>query len=280
VGVNEKKNMSFGLIDLLEHPIVSRLLSLDVTFHGEIVASSLSGASPVKFWDDGGVAVVSAALCMEPYIEREVHSILSSRKVTETPSHRQVCMTLTCDDHIMNMKLYLWKAGAHTIHPMLNIDLLFLNRSGLQIGNGDYTRRMPIPLFEIMKQCQRKIYQILPDAVPDDARLVERMHDLKHREWAPRGTCVKFCEEEPEDTKCSICHEIMTAKDSVVTECGHSFHDKCWIQHIDHTVNNETRRVPTVEVGVFSFGTQMAVYIACPMCRHQMRSIHSYPGEH
>mgnify|MGYP001247626453 CR=1 FL=1 len=272
--------MSTGLIGLLEHPVVSRLLSLDVTFHGEIVASSLSGMSPVEFWDEGGAAVISAALCMEPYIEREVHSLLSSRKVTETPSHRQLCMSLKCDDHTMNLKLYLWKAGAHTIHPMLNIDLLFLNRSGLQIGNGEYTRRMPIPLFEIMKQCEHKIYQILPDAVPDDARLVERMHDLKGRGWLPKGTRVNFCLKEPEDPKCSICHEIMTAENSVVTECGHTFHEKCWILHLDHTIGDETRRVPPVEVGVFSFGTQMAVYLSCPMCRHQMRSIHCFPGEH
>ena len=60
----------FGLIDLLEHPIVSRLLSLDVTFHGEIVASSLSGMSPVHFWDSGGVAVISAALAGVVHRER------------------------------------------------------------------------------------------------------------------------------------------------------------------------------------------------------------------
>ena len=92
---------------------MSRLLSLDVTFHGEIVASSLSGMSPVHFWDSGGVAVISAALCMESYIERELHSVVKSRKVVETPSHRLIHMSLECDDHTMDMKLYLWKVGAH-----------------------------------------------------------------------------------------------------------------------------------------------------------------------
>ena len=270
----------FGLIDLLEHPIVSRLLSLDVTFHGEIVASSLSGMSPVHFWDSGGVAVISAALCMESYIERELHSVVKSRKVVETPSHRLIHMSLECDDHTMDMKLYLWKVGAHTIHPMLNIDLLFLNRSGIQMGHGEYTRRMPIPLFDIMRQCQSKLYQLLPEAVPDDVKLVERMHDLRQRGWTPQGTVVNFCDVDPEDSKCSICHETMSAKDSVVTECGHVFHEKCWVQHLDHTMGDETRRVPPVEVGVFSFGTSMAVYMSCPMCRHQMRSVQCFPGEH
>ena len=208
-----------------------------------------------------------------------MHTILSSRNVVETPAHRLVTMTLHCDDHPMELKLYLWKAGAHAIHPTLDIDLLFLNRLGLQVGHGEYTRRMPNPLFHMMKQCQNRLYRILNEAVPNDTKLLERMHDLRQREWTPQGTIVNFCDVDPEDSKCSICHERMTAKDSVVTECGHTFHEKCWVQHLDHTVGNESLRVPSVEVGVFSFGTSMAIYMSCPMCRHRMRSVHCFPGE-
>ena len=72
------------------------------------------------------------------------------------------------------------------------------------MGHGEYTRRMPIPLFDIMRQCQSKLYQLLPEAVPDDVKLVERMHDLRQRGWTPQGTVVNFCDVDPEDSRSAL----------------------------------------------------------------------------
>ena len=274
----KKKIMRLG--ELLDFPLVQRLLKFNVTFHSEIVAEALGGTGPQKFFERGGVAVASIGHQAFVFAERELHDWVVLKKTNEYLTHRLIDFELMDDDGlVMRLKLYCWKAAAgNGMTPRLDIDLLFLNRSGLNVATGEQTNAIPVPLTHLMQRCKQGIYALLADAIPDDKVLMSRLRALSDCGWVQEGSSVKFVDGDVPDDACPICHEPLSAKSTIVTPCGHHFHDACWSKHVDHSVQRaEVQALPEpLRASPFQFGVDMrgqAIYITCPMCREGMRCI-------
>ena len=67
------------------------------------------------------------------------------------------------------------------------LNLLFVNRQGLQVALSESTKRIPVPIYAYMEACKHKRY-LLREAVPDDNALVRRMIELRDRDGIPRTT--------------------------------------------------------------------------------------------
>lgn len=269
--------------ELLAFPLVQTLLKFNVTFHGEIVAEALGGTPPQKFFERGGSAVASIDHHALVFAQRELHKWVVQKKTKEFLTHRLLEFELVGDGGLdMCLQLYCWKAATGSgMTPRLDIDLLFVNRSGLNVASGEKTNSIPVPLTHLMQRCRRGVYGLLPDAVPDDKLLMPRLRMLSNAGWVQEGSSVKFADDVPDDN-CPICHEPLsrcgTANQPIVTSCGHHFHEKCWSKHVDHSVARaEAQSVPEPLRGSpFQFGLQMhgqAIFIMCPMCREGMRCI-------
>ena len=267
---------------LLDHPLVRRLLKYNATFHGEIIAETLWGTSLEKFFNRGGVAVASVDEAALVFVQRELHDWVVDKKVADFLTHRLLDFELEDDaGDLMRLRVYCWKvATGNGMTPRIDLDLLFLNRSGLNVVAGTITDSIPAPLAYFMHRCQAGVFGLLHNAVPDDKLLMPRLRMLTNNGWVQEKTTIKFVEDVP-DERCPICHEALPVRPVVVTPCGHHFHASCWSKHVDHSVS-KAEPVPVSNHNFsFQFGVQLrgqAIFVACPMCRKDMRCIDAVPS--
>lgn len=275
--------MAMPVSALLDHPLVRRLLKYSATFHGEIIAETLGGTPPEKFFDRGGVAVASVDQSALVFVQRELHDWTVDKKVAEFLTHRLLNFELEDEeDNRMRLQVYCWKTVAgNGMTPRIDLDLLFLNRSGLNVASGTSTDSIPVPLTHFMHRCQAGVFGLLPNAVPDDKLLMPRLRMLADNGWVQEQTAVKFVDGDVPDENCPICHEALPDGPVVVTPCGHHFHASCWSKHVDHSVSRAAPVPEPIRNSPFEFGMQLrgqAIYIACPMCREGMRCIDTMPS--
>jgi len=276
--------MAMSVSALLDHPLVRRLLKYNATFHGQIIAEALGGTPPQKFFDRGGVAVVSVDHAALVFVQRELHDWVTNKKVTEFRTHRLLDFELENEtENLMYLRVYCWKAVAgNGMTPRIDLDLLFLNRSGLNVASGTNTDSIPVPLTYFMHRCQAGMFGLLPNTVPDDKLLMPRIRKLANNGWVQENTTIKFVDgDHMPDESCPICREALPDRPVVVTPCGHHFHASCWSKHVDHSVSRAAPVPEPIRNSPFEFGVQLhgqAIFITCPMCRKGMRCIDTVPS--
>ena len=278
------------LSDFLNHPLATRMLKYDVTFHGGIVAEVLSGRDLSDYWKKSDEVTASVPIGSAVFVGRELHDWIVHATHDEKLTHRMSTFVLKDDEAFgagtrVTLQLYCWKRNpGNGMVPRLDVDLLYITRSGVSVATGEVTNNMPCPIAHFMAQCQRAEYKILEQPVADDSKLVERMQSLLDVGWLPVNSEVHYMAVEDSDEKCPICHEPLgTGSHPVETPCGHQYHETCWLQHINHSVARAATEIPAASplAGVFQFAPpprQHRVHVACPMCRHSIRSIFCTPG--
>lgn len=267
------------------------MLKYDVTFHGTVVAEVLSGRPLSEFWSAAGIVTASVPVASSVYVERELHDWIVHVTHDEKLTHRLSMFTLKDDDAFgeevcVDLHMYCWKRGpGNGMVPRLDVDLLYITRSGISVATGDQTNRMPCPIAHFTAQCQRAEYRILDNPVADDAQLLKRMQRMSNAGWLPTNSDVHYAQSS--DETCPICHESLSeGSHPIETTCGHQYHESCWVKHVNHSVARSTAELlppppPPPLSSVFQFSPIVArphFHVTCPMCRHSIRSIFCSPG--
>ena len=92
----------------------------------------------------------------------------------------------------------------------------------------------------------------------------------------PRFEVTLECDETrpfPPDLTCTICWDPINAENGCTTDCNHGFCNDCMIAHIRTTRANKIRQLRTSSRRSSS---AVRTDICCPMCRHNVTSLHHY----
>ena len=77
----------------------------------------------------------------------------------------------------------------------------------------------------------------------------------------------------PPDLTCTICWDPINAQNGCTTDCNHGFCNDCMIAHIRTTRATKIRQLRNSRS---SSSSATRTDICCPMCRHNVRSLHHY----
>lgn len=255
------------MIDLLHHPVLSKLLSLDVTLHGSLIRETISGVSLVDFIEQGGVVVCSAKYPMKVYIERLLAPLCTGKK--EESSH--VRYTLKTDGDVMIVLIGYFAQPSMQLFPKpdMDVNLLCLNREALYVRNvAPYgTMYDPAPLGKLMKQCKERKFALLCDPKQFGSHnhmwLASRVEKMIQKGWQHVNSSVTRMDA---NVDCSICHSSKEERESVKTICNHEFHLTCWRELVAHSMGNDTQGGNNI----FRTHTE-AKHVVCPLCRNTMK---------
>ena len=93
----------------------------------------------------------------------------------------------------------------------------------------------------------------------------------------PRFEVTLECDETrpfPPDLTCTICWDPINAQNGCTTDCNHGFCNDCMIAHIRTTRANKIRQLRISSSRRSS--SAVRTDICCPMCRHNVTSLHHY----
>ena len=77
----------------------------------------------------------------------------------------------------------------------------------------------------------------------------------------------------PNDLTCTICWDPINAQNGCTTDCNHGFCNDCMITHIRTTRTNKIRQL---RMSNRRSSSAARTEICCPMCRHNVSSLHHY----
>lgn len=253
------------MIDLLHHPVLSKLLSLDVTLHGSLIRDTISGVTLADFIEGGGVVVCSAKYAMKVYIERLLAPMCIGKKEEST----HVRYSLKTDGIAMSVLIGYFTQPSMQLFPKpdMDVNLLCLNREALYVRNvAPYgTMYDPAPLGKLMKQCKEKKFALLCDPKQlghNHIWLASRVEKMICKGWHNMNSSVTRFKGKVD---CSICHSSKEETESVKTICNHEFHLSCWRELVTHSMNT----VAQGSSNIFQTHVERK-HVACPLCRNQM----------
>lgn len=249
-----------SVLEFMSEPIIKHMLMLDCAFYGIGIAYIIAGNFEKQ---ENNLLDVYCPCIAQNYVQRFLD---------ENGAEKHGQPNFMCPSYFT----YSIKNFVMQIHfdnrPLSEI----ITRSSIDIGNF-YINRMGVftqsrvdeafPYLTLMQRCLQRKCKINTKSMLSD-HIYVIIKELYEKGWTIENIKIKFTRV-PRPFQCPICHNNIE-KDSVLTACNHQFCNHCWNTFWNGTITKRT--------GIFHFNLESDPNIvACPMCRHEMKSWECVP---
>ena len=242
-----------NIVDLLKTDIFYNLLKNDCAIYGTFLFKLFHTDDILECLDKSNIFIV-ANTQYKNLIERDLYDYILKKTTVGNDitlySVNYCGSTFTLEIlYRITIRLYF-----DIENPLLEEEMIFLNRNGIQTMSNIYTNiEKPLPFFDIMKNINSKLFTIIKNNKELTSYDIKTINYLKSNGWLNIKTALTYFTP-TEDTQCSICYENNKEKFTRLT-CGHSFHNKCWCEMVKNYIEQKKHNNDGL--------------IQCPYCRYK-----------